>query len=333
MSTTPVPGSLEAECPGGLDWAWYGLGECVRSVRDKVSIGFGVASICAWFMFGFPQIYENCVKKIPDSAVSIYLLLFWLLGDSLNFVGGFLTNQLFLQKFLAGYTVVIDIILYGQYIYYLLLHKRRMKRELENELSECEKFGGEEEVIAKSPNVSTVGKTVATVLLGALTLSFLPVSLTNEGSVAYGSSVQIQRHLLESAGTTTPNPWVNFLPTVGAKIGYAFGWASAIMYALGRIHQIFVNWRRQCTEGLSFYLFFLAVLGNTFYGCQIFIKSIDAVFVVTSLPWIIGSMGILFFDCIILIQFFKYRHNHMDDDGKGLEFTSDDDEDSERYQF
>lgn len=89
--------SLEENCPGGLDWAWYGLGECIRTTRDKVSVAFGVLSIASWFMFGFPQIYENCVRKIPDAAVSIYLLLFWLLGDSLNFIGGFLTNQLFLQ--------------------------------------------------------------------------------------------------------------------------------------------------------------------------------------------------------------------------------------------
>ncbi len=62
---------------------------------------------------------------------------------------------------------------------------------------------------------------------------------------------------------------------------------------------MFFQWRRKCTEGLSFYLFFLAVLGNTFYGCQIFVKSIDAVYVVTSLPWILGSMGILAFDFFV----------------------------------
>ncbi|VDK35386.1 unnamed protein product [Taenia asiatica] len=313
--------SLEENCPGGLDWAWYGLGECIRSPRDKVSVAFGVLSIASWFMFGFPQIYENCVRKIPDAAVSFFLLLFWLLGDLLNFVGGFLTNQLFLQKFLAGYTVVIDIILWVQYVYYLLLHKRRLKRyvklcdtisecvflckcwfrflgELENEVAEDENFkSGEEEYAAvKSPSPSTAGKALATALLGVLTLSFLPVSLTNGGSGPPGPSVHAQRHLLE---TTTSDPWDNFLPTVGAKVGYAFGWASAVMYAFGRLHQIFMNFKRKCTEGLSFYLFFLAVLGNTFYACQIFIKSIDVVFVVTSLPWIIGSLGILLFDIIV----------------------------------
>ncbi|KAL5970630.1 hypothetical protein TSMEX_001627 [Taenia solium] len=326
--------SLEENCPGGLDWAWYGLGECIRTARDKVSIAFGVLSIASWFMFGFPQIYTNCVKKIPDAAVSFLLLLFWLLGDTLNFVGGFLTNQLFLQKFLAGYTVIIDIILWVQYVYYLLLHKRRLKRELENDVAEGETVKEEEDTTVKLPNPSTVGKALATALLGVLTLSFLPVSLTNGVSGPPSPSVQAQRHLLAvTTATTTPDPWTDFLPTVGAKVGYAFGWISAIMYAFGRLHQIFINWRRKCTEGLSFYLFFLALLGNTFYACQIFIKSIDVVFIVTSLPWIIGSLGILVFDLIILIQFFMYRNNHMEDDEEGLEWVSDNDGKSEREQF
>ncbi|VDM31504.1 unnamed protein product [Hydatigera taeniaeformis] len=313
---------IEVGCPGGLEWAWYGLGECIRTPRDKVSIAFGVLSIAAWFMFGFPQIYENCVRKIPDSAVSFFLLLFWLLGDTLNFIGGFLTNQLFLQKFLAGYTVFIDIILWVQYIYYLCLHKNRNEKVEEDE----------EEKVPKSPSVSTVGKTLATALLGVLTLSFLPVSLTS-GESASGFSAQTQRRLFQSSTTASPDPWAEFLPSVGAKVGYAFGWMSAIMYALGRVHQIFMNWRRKCTEGLSFYLFFLAVLGNTFYACQIFIKSIDVVFIVTSLPWILGSMGILLFDLVILIQFFMYRHNHIDVDNEELEFTSEDDYESARHQF
>uniref|UniRef100_A0A5K3FVS4 Lysosomal amino acid transporter 1 homolog n=1 Tax=Mesocestoides corti TaxID=53468 RepID=A0A5K3FVS4_MESCO len=300
MSTTPAPGSLEAECPGGLDWAWYGLGECIRSTQDKVSIAFGVLSIVSWCFFGFPQIYENCVRKMPDSAVSAFLLVFWLLGDSLNFIGAFLTGQLFLQKLLAGYTVLIDIILCVQYLYYLILHKVQLKRHPKVEDLD------EEEEDAKSSAGPARNKILATVLLGVIVLSVVPLPMSGESPVPRQTSVS-GRRLLQA--TTTPDPWADFLATPGEKVGYVFGWMSTIMYAAGRIHQIFMNWRRKCTEGLSFYLFFLAVLGNTFYSCQIFTKSIDAVFIVNSLPWIIGSMGILLFDAFILIQFFIYRGN------------------------
>ncbi len=109
--TTFAPGSLEAECPGGLDWAWNALGECVRTTKDKVSIAFGVASIICWFLFGFPQMVLNCIKKIPDEAVSPYLLFFWTLGDSTNLIGAFLTHQLFLQVGAAHYLKNNSIIL------------------------------------------------------------------------------------------------------------------------------------------------------------------------------------------------------------------------------
>ncbi|VDD77221.1 unnamed protein product [Mesocestoides corti] len=300
MSTTPAPGSLEAECPGGLDWAWYGLGECIRSTQDKVSIAFGVLSIVSWCFFGFPQIYENCVRKMPDSAVSAFLLVFWLLGDSLNFIGAFLTGQLFLQKLLAGYTVLIDIILCVQYLYYLILHKVQLKiTKMADEFGSflhhlkrkskqqalrfsifAERFGicfdsghpkvedlDEEEEDAKSSAGPARNKILATVLLGVIVLSVVPLPMSGESPVPRQTSVS-GRRLLQA--TTTPDPWADFLA-----------------------------WRRKCTEGLSFYLFFLAVLGNTFYSCQIFTKSIDAVFIVNSLPWIIGSMGILLFDAFV----------------------------------
>ncbi|VDK85874.1 unnamed protein product [Dibothriocephalus latus] len=119
MKSTPVPGSLEAECPGGLDWAWESLGECVVNARDKVSIAFGVLSIVCWFIFGIPQIVTNCMKKIPDQAVSPFLLFFWILGDSLNFTGAFLTNQLFLQVGLRFNVSVWTVYLYT---YLRLMH-------------------------------------------------------------------------------------------------------------------------------------------------------------------------------------------------------------------
>ncbi len=51
------------------------------------------------------------------------------------------------------------------------------------------------------------------------------------------------------------------------------------------------------------YMFLLAVFGNTFYGLQIFVKSINAAFVINSLPWILGSLGILVFDVAVSVVF------------------------------
>ncbi|VUZ39044.1 unnamed protein product [Hymenolepis diminuta] len=291
---TPKPGTLEAECPGGVDWAFYVLGECIRNSRDKVSIAFGILAICAWLLFALPQIIENYRKKIPDAAVSEFLLIFWILGDSLNFIGALMTNQLFFQKALAVYTVIIDLILTGQFYYYRWIHRRNIKREIQ---------------IAESSEVPNAagGKVLAGVMVSCVALCAvpfaLPISQTSSMSTV-GASSYAPRRLFESP---VENPLTNFLLTTEEKIGYIFGWISTIMYALGRVHQIYVNWKRKSTDGLSFYFFFLAVLGNTFYSCQIFIKSLAPLHLMNSLPWILGSIGILVFDVVILIQFFMYR--------------------------
>lgn len=91
------PSFMEADCPGGLEWAWHAFGECIRATSDKISTAFGVICIAAWILFAIPQILENYSKKIPDAAVSECLLIFSLLVDTLNFIGAFLAGQLILQ--------------------------------------------------------------------------------------------------------------------------------------------------------------------------------------------------------------------------------------------
>ena len=56
---------------------------------------------------------------------------------------------------------------------------------------------------------------------------------------------------------------------------------------------------RCSVDGLSLPMFVLAVLGNTMYALGIFLYSVDGVFLLHALPWIIGSVGTLFFDLTV----------------------------------
>ncbi len=49
-------------------------------------------------------------------------------------------------------------------------------------------------------------------------------------------------------------------------------------------------------------MFALAVGGNVFYGLQIFIKSTAPDFLLKSVPWLVGSLGILVFDLIVSLK-------------------------------
>lgn len=48
-------------------------------------------------------------------------------------------------------------------------------------------------------------------------------------------------------------------------VAQIFGWLSATLYVGSRLPQILKNWRKKSTEGLSWAMFAVAVLGNVFF--------------------------------------------------------------------
>ena len=53
---------------------------------------------------------------------------------------------------------------------------------------------------------------------------------------------------------------------------------------------------RCSVEGLSINMFILSVLGNVTYGLGILLYSVDGVFLLQKLPWLVGSLGTMVFD-------------------------------------
>ena len=56
---------------------------------------------------------------------------------------------------------------------------------------------------------------------------------------------------------------------------------------------------RCSVEGLSVHMFILSVLGNVTYGLGILLYSVDGVFLLQKLPWLVGSLGTMVFDIIV----------------------------------
>ena len=52
-------------------------------------------------------------------------------------------------------------------------------------------------------------------------------------------------------------------------------------------------------EGLSVHMFILAILGNLTYGLGILLYSVNGIFLLQKLPWLIGSIGTLCFDITV----------------------------------
>ncbi|RMD40669.1 hypothetical protein DV735_g4476, partial [Chaetothyriales sp. CBS 134920] len=108
--------------------------------------------------------------------------------------------------------------------------------------------------------------------------------------------------------------------------GQVFGYLCAVLYLGSRIPQLLLNYRRKSTEGVSLLFFLFACIGNLTYDLSIFAydptllcrdgsascrpgeaERIYAKYIAVNASWIAGSLGTLFLDMCIFVQFFLYR--------------------------
>lgn len=64
------------------------------------------------------------------------------------------------------------------------------------------------------------------------------------------------------------------------------------------------QYKRKSTEGVSYFLFALVILGNTMYGMSVLLKNPDEgqgekSYMIHHLPWLIGSLGTLALDLLV----------------------------------
>ncbi len=78
-------------------------------------------------------------------------------------------------------------------------------------------------------------------------------------------------------------------------------------FTRARIPQIIKNYRDQSCEGLSLFFFLLSLMGNATYGAGILCHSVQKDYVLTNLPWLIGSLGTMVEDGVIFLQFRMYK--------------------------
>ncbi|KAE8449646.1 hypothetical protein EG329_007976 [Mollisiaceae sp. DMI_Dod_QoI] len=106
--------------------------------------------------------------------------------------------------------------------------------------------------------------------------------------------------------------------------GQIFGYFCAVLYLGSRIPQLLLNYRRKSTEGVSMLFFLFACIGNLTYVLSIFAyepnctgkhgkchrgeaASLYGRYIAVNASWLAGSLGTLFLDAAIFIQFFLYR--------------------------
>ncbi|XP_058427082.1 lysosomal amino acid transporter 1 homolog isoform X1 [Marmota monax] len=317
------PGNFSS-CPNGSSqWIWDVFGECAQDAWDEASVGLGLISIFCFAASTFPrcaalglsgqkrvprgnplkgrerkegwapgrppghccpclpvprQYIKACKTGNMDQALSLWFLLGWIGGDSCNLIGSFLADQLPLQTYTAIYYVLADLMMLTLYFHY--------------------KF-------KKRP--SLLSAPINSVLLFILgTVCTMPL-LRGTSPVAAQREVFRGRTLLSVEPGNKPF-------TKQEIIGFVIGSISSVLYLLSRLPQIRTNFLRKSTQGISYSLFALVMLGNTLYGLSVLLKNpevgqSEGSYLLHHLPWLVGSLGVLLLDTVISVQFLMYR-NH-----------------------
>ncbi|KAM9630395.1 lysosomal amino acid transporter 1 homolog [Morphnus guianensis] len=274
-----LPGNL-SDCPNGSRWVMDVFNECAQDGQDIASVVLGLVSIFCFAAASFPQFYQACKTGIMDRALSIYFLLGWLGGDLLNLIGSFLADQLPLQVYTAVYYVLADLVMLSLYCYYKVKNQG----------------GG----FAAPVNAAFVFLSLGTVS----TVSFL-----GRGAAVAQDPVTFKGRSLLSAHMDE----LGSKPFTRSKIiGFTIGSISSVLYLCSRVPQIYTNYKRKSTTGVSYSLFALVMLGNLLYGLSVLLKNPEpgqgkGDYVLRHLPWLVGSLGVLSLDVVISFQFLAYR--------------------------
>ena len=111
--------------------------------------------------------------------------------------------------------------------------------------------------------------------------------------------------------------------------GQIYGYICAVLYLASRVPQLWQNYQRKKTDGLSFLFFLFACIGNLTYVLSIVAYdptrlchhhqcrkgedvAIYGKYILVNLSWLIGSFGTLLLDLGVFVQFFIYRGNNDD---------------------
>ncbi|XP_042316636.1 lysosomal amino acid transporter 1 homolog [Sceloporus undulatus] len=259
-------------CLNGTPWIWHFLEECVGNAWEYWSVVIGLISIVCFLFAALPQLYVAYQNGKVDQALSLGFLLCWIAGDLTSFIGCYLTKQLPIQIITAIFYIYMDIIMISQFAYYKLRNQKVTKCGIN--LKNC---------------------CITWILLCLVLCMILPSQLLLQSQVQTILSGKSERShdIIETSG-------------------FICGYVSCVFYLGSRIPQLYKNFQRRSTEGTSYLLFALAMMGNCTYGLSLVLKMPATKYLIRfyfwhHLPWLIGSFGVLFLDIFITVQFIIYR--------------------------
>ena len=286
----------------------------------------------------FSQMHQNYISKSAE-GLSITFVIIWLAGDALNAAGAWFQGLLWtmvslrspkqcfldaiqhsltrsshvplplpllgrLQIILALYYCACDCVLIFQYWYYSNYYHRGVKISTISaslEANERTPLIGDGSLIEDDYSTKSDDDDENSILNSIIMYTLAALLVVATGVAAWW----VAEHGYGNHGSTKQPK------SVPEPVGWRWdaqvaGWLSAVLYLSSRVPQIAKNRTTKC-EGLSLALFVFAVAGNLTYVASILLKSTQHDYLVESFSWLVGSLGTVFLDFIVLGQFIHYR--------------------------
>ncbi|OKL58811.1 hypothetical protein UA08_05630 [Talaromyces atroroseus] len=299
--------------------------------REAASGVLGSVSLTCWIFLLVPQLIEN-YRYGSAEGLSMAFLFVWFVGDVTNLVGGLWAQLVPVVLAIAVYFCIADGVLISQCLYYNIHNARReqqqhqrrdsahsaldsptpttplLGRRFSDELSNSRRRRSSADIQRRAsyPD-STLAKIVEESESGTkawLKNVFSVLAIVAIGAGGWGIAWQ--------AGLWKPAPVVHDGNNHIAPGAQFLGYFSAICYLGARLPQIYKNYSEKSCEGLSLLFFILSLLGNLSYGAGILAHSTEKEYFLNNLPWLIGSLGTMFEDVTIFVQFRIYARPALD---------------------
>ncbi|KAK7541459.1 PQ loop repeat-domain-containing protein [Phyllosticta citricarpa] len=327
----------------------------------------GSISIACWVVVFSPQIIEN-FRRSSAEGLSVVFIVVWLAGDVFNIIGAVLQHVLPTMIILAVYYTLADIVLLAQCFYYKGFTLSDTVKEHDDEEPPREPTESShllprsDERHGQSPRIEHVegGRrssfhsfterllTDGTHLSPATPL----VDHPPPANTTTGASSAIKSALFNLAAVVlvclagflgwyftykppSSGTAANDSDTLHFNIpGQIGGYICCVLYLGSRLPQLYLNYKRQSTEGISMLFFIFACLGNLTYVISILAYephcrgnhgrcrpgeagSIYGRYILVNLSWLLGSFGTLLLDAGVFVQYFLYRQKDASRGGSG----------------
>jgi uncharacterized protein with PQ loop repeat len=299
---------MEPQCISALAVRLFG--DCLQSPLDVVSFAVGLLSIGIWMVAQIPQLVVNYRNRSTEGLSPAFLVI-WALGDFTNLAGCLLTGCLATQTYQAVYFMFVDGALCVQYVLFKVMRPGapavsfQPVLELDAEMpvgleaDEAALLDSESGDQPSAEGTEHDPPAAATTLPMVALLFCIGLWLSRAGPAVPPAAVGSARALLETAAPDE-EAWASL-------VGQLSGWVSAACYVGCRLPQLFTNWRRGSTDGLAISMFLMAMAGNSLYALSILLRGLHPTYLLSKLPWLVGSLGTVTLDALIFMQHRCYR--------------------------